>query len=144
MPARLKFWALCLTSAVVVEAASSFLLRPHGRALTAVSDSVQCALLLGATVLCLLNFSKSSRRTRLFWLLMGLGLGSWLSYQALWTYIEVVERQEVPNLFAGDAILFLHLVPMMAALGLQANIEQDKRDLRLGALDFALLLLWWL
>jgi signal transduction histidine kinase len=33
---------------------------------------------------------------------------------------------------------------MMAALALQPSVEQHDRDLRLGSLDFALLLLWWL
>lgn len=55
----------------------------------------------------------------------------------------MVKRQEVPSLFTGDAILFLHIVPMMAALALQPSVEQHDRDLRLGSLDFALLLVWW-
>ena len=43
----------------------------------------------------------------------------WLGAQLLWTYFEVVLRQEVPNPFVGDVILFLHLVPMMAALAVR-------------------------
>jgi len=82
-------------------------------------------------------------RVRLFWALMGFGLSNWLVYQILWTYIEVVQRRDVPSLFAGDAIVFLHFVPMIAALALQPNIQQDERELRLGSLDFALLLFWW-
>jgi hypothetical protein len=41
-------------------------------------------------------------------------------------------------------VLFLHIVPMMAALALQPHVEQDDRTARLGSLDFALLLIWWL
>jgi len=74
---------------------------------------------------------------------MTLGLTGWLTYQFLWTYIEVVQKRDVPDLFPGDVILFLHVVPMMAALALQPDVEQHDRDLRLGSLDFALLLLWW-
>ncbi len=33
---------------------------------------------------------------------------------------------------------------MMAALVLQPHAEQDERTTRLGSLDFALLLVWWL
>jgi len=76
-------------------------------------------------------------------MLMCLGFTSWLTYQFLWTYIEVIQRADVPSLFTGDIILFLHIVPMMAALALQPDVEQHDRDLRLGSLDFALLLLWW-
>jgi len=74
---------------------------------------------------------------------MSVGLASWTIYQFLWTYVEVVQRREVPGLWGPDVILFLHIVPMMAALALQPNVEQHDRDLRLGSLDFALLLLWW-
>jgi len=38
-------------------------------------------------------------------------------------------------------ILFLHIVPMMAALALQPNVEQHDGICGLGSLDFALLLL---
>ncbi|PYX38092.1 MAG: hypothetical protein DMG75_04895 [Acidobacteria bacterium] len=75
---------------------------------------------------------------------MTLGLGFWFSYQLLWTYFEVVLRQDVPEAFAGDLVLFLHIVPMIAALALQPHAKQDDRTSRLGTLDFALLLIWWL
>lgn len=144
MSERSKFWALCLAGVVIAQSAASFVLPAHGRALTAVSDFVQCALLAIAIGFCLLNARRVSGRTKLFWWLMGIGLGSWLTYQSLWTYIEVFQRREVPTLFTGDAIMFLHFVPMMAALALRPDIQQDERELRLGSLDFALLLLWWI
>jgi signal transduction histidine kinase len=43
----------------------------------------------------------------------------------------------------GDVVLFLHLVPMMAALALEPETKQDQRTSRVGTLDFALLLVWW-
>lgn len=144
MSERFKFWAFCLAVVVVAQSASSFVLPARSFALTSISDLVQCALLLAATAACCLTTLRSSGRTRLFWALMGTGLASWLAYQGLWTYFEVIKRHDVPNLFAGDAILFLHFVPMMAALALQPNLEQGERELRLGSLDFALLLLWWM
>lgn len=74
---------------------------------------------------------------------MATGLACWLSYQFVWTFVEVIQRHEVPDLFSWDALLFLHFVPMMAALALQPNVEAHDRDWRSGSLDFALLLLWW-
>ena len=124
--------------------AASLLLARRGRALTATSDIIQCALLLCATLSCVPGVAKAVGRVRLFWALMCFGLTNWLAYQILWTYIEVVQRREVPSLFAGDVIVFLHFVPMMAALALQPNVQQDERELRLGSLDFALLLFWWI
>lgn len=74
---------------------------------------------------------------------MAVGLACWFTYQLVWTYVEVIQRNEVPDLFSWDALLFLHFVPMMAALALQPNVEAHDRDWRSGSLDFALLLLWW-
>lgn len=143
MSNRGKLWAVGLVSLVLVQTLASLLL-PRSFALVAISDLVQLVLLLVATLTCVAAGIRSNRRARLFWTLMALGVASWLAYQSLWTYFEVLRRVEVPSLFAGDAILFLHIVPMMAALALQPNAKQPDRDLRLGSLDFALLLLWWL
>ena len=146
MSDRFKSWAVVLVCLVGVQAVvsfASFFLHWQGFALAAFTDFMQCALLLCAALACLLNVLKTYRRARLFWSLMGLGLTSWLAYRLLWIYIEVVQRRDVPDPFTGDAILFLHFVPMMAALALQPDIRQDDTELRLGSLDFALLLLWW-
>ena len=146
MSRRSKVWAaglVCLVLAQTAVSAVSFLSHQRGFGLVACSDVVQCVLLFSAVLSCVPSILKTSRRTRLFWVLMTLGLTGWLTYQFLWTYIEVVQKRDVPDLFPGDVILFLHVVPMMAALALQPDVEQHDRDLRLGSLDFALLLLWW-
>ena len=142
MPARLKTCALVLVCLVIAQSVASLLLA-RSFALIAFSDLLQSALLFSAAISCIPNLLRTTGRSRLFWFLMALGFSSWLAYQLLWTYIEVLKRQEVPNLFTGDVILFLHVVPMMAALGLRPDIKQEDRELRLGSLDFALLLLWW-
>ena len=143
MSNRHRIWAASLACLVLAQIGASFLLRGPSFRLAAFSDILQCALLLWATLPYIPNALKTSGRTRLFWVLMTLGLASWLSYGFLWAYIEVIQRRVVPDLYIGDAVLFLHFVPMMAALALQPNVKQDERELRLGSLDFALLLLWW-
>jgi signal transduction histidine kinase len=143
MSTRSKVWTWVLVCLVAAEIAASLVLRKPSFALAAFSDAIQCALLCCAAVSCLPHIFRNTRRVRLFWFLMALGLTGWLVYQSLWTFIEVVQHRDVPSLFAGDAILFLHFVPMMAALALQPHVTQDDRELRLGSLDFALLLLWW-
>jgi len=143
MRGRNKLWALTLVCLVVVQAAGSLALSGHRFALAALSDVLQCLLLSCAVLPYFLAAVKATGRVRAFWWLMVLGLSTWLSYGFLWMYFEVVLRRDVPNLFIGDAVLFLHFVPMMAALALQPNLNQDDRELRLGSLDFAFLLLWW-
>jgi diguanylate cyclase (GGDEF)-like protein len=117
---------------------------PHAFGLTAFGDILQNVLLLCATVAFLSNVRTTSRKARLFWVLMGLGLAMWLTSQVMWTYIEVYLRHEAPNPFVGDVILFLHIVPMMAAVAIQPHLQRDDRTMRAGTLDFALLLSWWL
>lgn len=140
---RAKIWLTAACGLVVVQAAGSLLL-PQQFALIAVSDSIQFLLLLSAVLALLPNIVASQGRTRLFWGLMTLGVVFWFAYQSLWTYFEVVLRRDVPNPFVGDIVLFLHLVPMTAALALQPHLEHDERTARLGSWDFALLLVWWL
>lgn len=120
------------------------LLAPRGFALTAFGDILQNVVLFCATAAILTNVRAASPKARLFWALMGLGLGMWLVSQVMWTYVEVYLRHEAPNPFVGDVILFLHIVPMMAAVAIQPHVEQHDRTVRVGTLDFALLLTWWL
>jgi len=120
------------------------LLAPRSFGLTAFGDLTQCALLLCATLTIVWNIGASNKKTQFFWALMALGCGMWLCSQVLWTYFEVYLRLEVPNPFVGDVILFLHVVPMMAALALQPHVQRNDHSLRLVSLDFLLLLTWWL
>jgi signal transduction histidine kinase len=143
MPERSKLWIWAAIGLVFAQALSSVFLRKDF-ALLVVSDVAQCILLLSGTLSFLPNVVATRGRTRLFWILMMLGLSMWLSYQLMWTYIEVFLRQDVPEVFAGDMVLVLHIVPMMAALALQPHVEQDERTIRLGSLDFALLMVWWI
>ncbi|MFZ0285048.1 MAG: GGDEF domain-containing protein [Terriglobales bacterium] len=117
---------------------------PRGYLLTAIGDIIQTLLLAVLLVCFMVNTRGAEHRTRLFWQLMSLGSALWLVAQGLWTYFEVVLRQEVPNPFIGDVILILHLVPFMGALAVQPHLERDEHTTQLGALDFALLVTWWL
>jgi len=111
--------------------------------LTAFSDVVQCLLLLSGAASFVPLMLRSRGRIRLFWSLIALGIFFWLSYQLLWTYYEVVLRRDVPVIFAGDVIIFLHIVPLMAAVALRPHVPRDEYSARMGRLDFALLLMWW-
>ncbi len=136
-------WLLGIGAVVCVHVAISILV-PRSFALTAFGDVFQNVVLLCATVAFLANIRAASPKSRFFWALMGLGLVMWLVSQVMWTYFEVYLRHEAPNPFVGDVILFLHIVPMMAAVAIQPHVQQDDRATRVGTLDFALLLTWWL
>jgi signal transduction histidine kinase len=144
MSGRSRIWILAAVALVCVQALASRFLSPKDFALTALSDITQFILLLAGAISLLFNALVNRGRLRLFWALMSLGMTFWSSYQASWIYFEVFMRRDVPNPFAGDVVLFLHIVPMTAALALQPHVQQDDRTARLGTLDFALLLVWWL
>lgn len=138
-----KLWLLAAVALLCTQAAASLLLSP-GFLLVALSDLVQLLLLLSG-MLALLPIARASRgRARMFWDLMMLGVGFWFAYQAIWCTYEVFFRQEVPNPLAADAVLFLHLVPLTAALAVRPHVEHNYRATRIGSLDFSMLLIWWL
>ncbi len=138
-----RAWIIGIGALICVHSAISLLV-PRGFALTAFGDILQNLVLLLATIGFVLNLRIDSSKSRLFWSLMSLGLAMWLISQVMWTYIEVYLRHDAPNPFIGDVVLFLHIVPMMAAVAMQPHIRHEDRAMRAGTLDFALLLTWWL
>ncbi len=145
MGVRTKIWVSLLVGLVLAQVAAS-LLMPRGDALVIASDLIQGGLLLVATATFLPNTSRSRCPTlhiRLFWILMSMGMLFWLIYQGMWNYFEVIKRMDVPDPFLGDIVLFLHLVPMIAALAVLPHLHEDERDERVRMLDFTLLLTWW-
>lgn len=120
-----------------------FIFIPRRFLLTAYGDTAQCLLLLLLLTAFLRNTKASEAGTRLFWALMALAAGLWLCAQALWTYFEVILRHNVPNPFVGDVLFFLHLVPIMGALAVRPDRE-EQLVVHPGKLDFILMLVWWL
>lgn len=132
-------WLLFLGGYAVV----SVSMRP-GHNQTAFGDVAQCVVLLFANTGLLLNTGSADWRRNGFWMLLALGTGLWLGGQLLWTYLEVVKQQPVPNPFLGDVIFFLHTVPLLAALSLRPDTHRGHGNLRVGNVDFSLLLCWWI
>jgi len=142
-PSQSTWWILAAWLVLVGSyAAASLLVRP-GPGLTTFGDIAQCLMPLFANAGLLLNAGSPHWRRNAFWMLLALGCTLWMVGQLEWTYVEIYLHQPVPNPSRGDIILFLHPVPMIAALALQPHQRQPDRNLRFGYLDFTLLLLWW-
>ena len=143
MQKRSKMWLAAVLAALGGLMLSALLL-PQSFRLAAVTDIIQALLLLSGLISFLPLALRSQGRMRLFWSLLILGLLLWLSYQLLWTYFEVVLRRRLPDIFAGDVVLFLNIVPMMAAIALRPHVARDENAARLERIDFTLLFVWWL
>src|SRR5690242_9973811 len=99
--------------------------------------------MLAVASVALLWNATLQRRARMFWLLMGFGTALWTINTAIWAYYEVVLRQELPEPCIGDVILFIHVVPFMAAVALRPHRPQEDRKAVLDAINFLMLLIWW-
>ncbi len=138
-----KVWAATVAACLATLVLAALLLHQSFR-LTALSDVVGCFLLFAGTAAFIPHAVQSRGRLRLFWTLMAAGIALWFSYQLCWTYYEIWLRQEIPDMFAGDIVLFLHIVPLMAAMALRPHAPEDEYAARLRRLDFALMLIWWI
>jgi signal transduction histidine kinase len=142
-----KVYAKVWTAAVLACLATlvlAALILPQSFRLTALSDVIQSLLLLSGTLSLIPHAVRSRGRLRLFWTLVATGMGLWFAYQFVWIYYELWLRTDVPDLCAGDMILFLHFVPLMAALALRPHAPRDEYAARLRRLDFALMVVWWI
>jgi diguanylate cyclase (GGDEF)-like protein len=124
--------------------AVAFALLPRGLVRAAVSDIVCALLMLSVLMVAGARAISSKGRMRVFWVLQAAGWGLWLTDQLLWIVFDLVLQQEMPVMFSADALLFMAGVPMLAGLLLRPHLQPSERSARLGALDFSLLLVWWL
>ncbi len=116
---------------------------PRGRALTAISNIGYLLLILGAAAVVLANAWSAQGPNRRFWSLTAAGCVLWSCHQLGWVYLEVIRNTTVPDPWFMDVVLFLHLIPMIAAVGLRPHRTGEEQKFRVGTLDFLLLLVWW-
>ncbi len=143
MPSESKRWIGFAFGLALAQAVASVTI-PRGFALTTVSDIVFALLLLLLLIAFAQNAIRSRGRLRSVWLLQAVGWAFWLADQCSWFLYDVVLRKPLPEMFAGDVVLFLAGVPMLAGLLLRPHLEPSHRSMRFGVLDFLELMLWWI
>lgn len=129
-------------AAVVLAVAAVLWFSPRGPALTAFGDITPLALMAAATFAMFYN-AATQRRARVFWLLLGAGCLLWSVNQFFWTYYEVILKKELPDPFLGDVILFIHVVPFMAAVALRPHRPTKDGKVLIDTVNFLMLLVWW-
>ena len=74
---------------------------------------------------------------------MTAGMAMWAFNQACWMWFEVVIRKPLPDPFQGDIVLFLHVVPIMAAVAIRPHEADEREGMLPSTLNVIILLLWW-
>lgn len=109
----------------------------------AMGDIVPLVVALAAAIIMAGNAVESRGHARLFWGLMTLGLLMWSFSEAGWVWFEVLVRTRMPEPFFGDVTLFLHLVPIMAAVSIRPQQGSDSESMASSTLNVLMLLAWW-
>jgi len=135
-------WRIAGIVGVTLIYASVSLTMPAGFGLLAFGDIVQFSLLFLAFLLMVANAVSTRGQVRLFWGLMALGCLLWSMNLGLWTLYEVILRRTLPDPFIGDVVLFVHVIPFMAAVALRPHLSDEKK-LYFSTLTFLMLLVWW-
>jgi signal transduction histidine kinase len=139
----LQLWFAFSLLLIGIAALAALKARPS-YALTAFGDLTQLFLVGSAAAVMFANGLASRGRVRIFWLFLSLGFAIWFSSLSMWAYFEVWLRRPIPDLPAGDVLLYLKIVPMISAIAVAPHLEDSTRPRMLGYLDLFLLVAYWL
>ena len=143
MRTNTKVWIGIASIPTLIQIGASVFL-PRGIALTTLSDCASLLLLLALLIAFGSNAASARGRLRVFWVMQAVGWGVSLINQLWWMEYDIFLRKPVPMLFAGDVLLFLPGLLMLAGFLLRPHIEHSRSSARLGAIDFLLLMVWWI
>jgi len=135
-------WPMALIAILLVRAGASFLAKPDSTLLSYGSISYFLLLLL-ATGFAIRNGLQNTLGSRPFWVLVALGYSLWALDQWIFLYHQFVLHTEVPDNSIADPVLFLHIVPFMAAVATLPTLHVSGPKLYRVLSNFLLFLFFW-
>ncbi len=135
-------WPSALIAILIVRGVFSFTAAP-GSSLLAYGGISYFLLLLLATGFALRNGIQNTLGGRPFWMLLGIGYGLWVLDQSIFVFHQFVLHTDVPDNSIADPILFLHVVPFMAAVATFPTPHAPAPRLYRVLSNFLLLLFFW-
>ena len=132
-----------LVGFVLLHATATFVLH-RGYATTVAGDALPLLVCLFACGAMVRNGWRAEGVVRTFWWLLALGCFLWSVNQGGWTWYEALLHKEPPDAAFVDPILFLHLVPFIAAVGLLPQLPAESRKLYFSSFNTIILTVWWL
>jgi hypothetical protein len=139
---RFSSWPTALIGIVVIKALLSLAVTP-GSFLFDYSGISYFLLLFLATCFAIHNGIENRLGTRPFWLFLAIAYGIWALDQWIFLYYEVGLHIEVPDNSIADPLLFLHIVPLMAAVATFPHRNVSGRKLYRAIFNALLLLFFW-
>jgi PAS domain S-box-containing protein len=139
---RFASWPTALIGIVVIKAVLSLAVKP-GSFLVSYSGISYFLLLLLATGFAIRNGIRQTLGSRPFWVLLAIAYGLWALNQGLKLYYELGRHMDTPDNSIADPVLFLHLVPLMAAVATLPQRDVFDREPYRAILNTLLLLFFW-
>ena len=135
-------WPVTLIAILVVRAAVSFVAKPDSTLLSS-GSIIYFLLLLLATGFAIRNAAGDTLGSRPFWVLLALGYSLWVLDQWIFLYHQFVLHTDVPDNSIADPVLFLHIVPFMAAVATLPTLYVSGLKLYRVLSNFLLFLFFW-
>jgi signal transduction histidine kinase len=131
-----------LTVVVALVSFVAALIFPKGLQLGLFGDLLQAGLVGTFAFLTFQNMIRSHAQVRTFWLLLFIGAAMWLASLLIWSTHELWFHLLVPDVPLADILLFVGLVPLVAATALEPQRPHDSRFRPFGLLDLSILILY--
>jgi signal transduction histidine kinase len=141
---RLQISPLLAAAALLLAFALAPFAFPSPRFSAAMGDLVPLVVIVAAFIVSARNAFDSRGHTRMFWGLVATGMAMWSFNQACWAWFEVVAGRPLPEPFPGAIVLFLHIVPIMAAVAIRPHQADEREGLLPSTLNVLILLVWWI
>jgi PAS domain S-box-containing protein len=135
-------WPMVLIGIVLIKALLLLALK-QGPFLVSFSGISYFLLLALATGFAIRNTVENTLRGRLFWALLAIGYGVWTAHQCCFLYYEFLLHIEAPRNSIADSLLFLHVVPLLAALATLPHRDLAERTSYRAVLNALLLATFW-
>jgi signal transduction histidine kinase len=139
---RFSPWSAALLGIVAIKAVLSLSAKsvPFDFSYSGISYLLLLLLAMGFSIQ---NGVNRTLRARPFWLLLATGCGLWAFHQFLDLYYELKLHIDVPNDSIADEVLFLHLVPLLAAVATLPNLPVHEGKQHRWILNTLLILGFW-
>jgi len=139
---RFSSWPPALIGIIVIKAVLSLALKP-GSFIFSYSGVSYFLLLVLAASFAIRNAIQNTLGSRPFWVFLAIGYVLWSLDQWILLYYTLGLHTEVPDSSIADPVLFLHVVPLMAALAVFPHRNLSERAPYRAVLDALLLLFFW-